>query len=1099
MLVGGDFPHIHNCDCMSKNVSTYLTECIPMYNLTESKKNIYFIENGKQYTIYYSSDNDDTYIFDQNTGTIEFTTEKIIDDMYFEMDENLNNSFIDIAGTQIPLYYMSLNNDDIFNIYISNMDTNDNLFRISDGNFIGLSLTFNIFNLSFTTHSFFDVMAIFIKAFDKFKNPTSKNMLQNSRQIKTMIKTEFNKIYESKKQFVEKIHHLFSYKKKISTLSDVEQSNLLSHKTCEFGDGNKYDTIVQSLVEKFYNICEYLIKLSDAISCDAYKYMFLVSILSYRLNNKLIAGGWAFSEQKIFESLNEHITTYKCDASTFFEKKVTIYEYSMTHYNGFTYANCMENTIFQFLKLLFWNNISKKYDFNMIHKLVKEQYYSQIMYFFTNIQHERTQSYINNWTKFIMFNNVKYNFVKHNYELNATFNNLSMVLKELFIPNIKQDNVEFLNFSLYSYDITINVTINNYDDEVLLTLPYDKFTITLYHDRHASFTNQGNNNIIETIRGLSGNHSSQMFILKVLNDIRLGNVYNIDLYTCDKNIFQWVLLFAIYPTNANNILRKYYTHVEKNLPRAIDDIFSSIYFSQNSNLNTLRLSTYDILKDNTMINKYYYYKFSMYYGTYDKEMMDKMYMKNPATDEKLFDYFLLAKNANESDTLKIFTNPSLFDEYGKFKYFNNGNTLNIIKFIEETRNKRFKFSVFFNKLVLNMENFDNWDVKNTNDNPIWYYVIKSHIFDSLFWTTLSIHKQLFQNWIILNCDNDTKNLWTIFVKSTTAPCSFWENVCSYDLLKQWNYDTWKIIILSGANIPWNTVSEYQDIIGTIGDSFSQILKQQYDSIFWENISKNLKNLNGINWTDILVTDSIKSTIFWERIADAPLISNNWNYEEWVYVIKNISKHDVFWEKISLDQNNFKTWNTKIDFHNINDTSVWQYALKMISNAKFWENVSTNQSNFEYWKCDIGNGRPWIHAILNIKSDLFWNQVLQNTKNFKEWFINNNGFSHWSFAFANIESKKFWMSVSKNSEFVKDWGEKDLATGETICEYGIKNINILEFWKNIYHYDFSIDLKKKIKKNISLLTHKNQHGGNNYKEKYDKYLEKNNILLKIISK
>jgi hypothetical protein len=89
--------------------------------------------------------------------------------------------------------------------------------------------------------------------------------------------------------------------------------------------------------------------------------MFIMSILSYRTNNQYIAGIWKFSLDLILTQLKNML--HKTDKQNSYESLRVlylnisdfppIYNYSTVIYNKKSVGNCMENVIFQIIKLLF--------------------------------------------------------------------------------------------------------------------------------------------------------------------------------------------------------------------------------------------------------------------------------------------------------------------------------------------------------------------------------------------------------------------------------------------------------------------------------------------------------------------------------------------------------------------------------------------------------------------------------------------------------------------------------------------------------------------------------------------------------------------------
>jgi hypothetical protein len=138
--------------------------------------------------------------------------------------------------------------------------------------------------------------------------------------------------------------------------------------------------------------------------------LFLTTLLSYRFKEKLINNTWSFDDNfyynQIFLNYNNYyhnlISSYISNstlAKIYISDKLVLYEYSTVYINENSFPNCMENVIFQFLKILFWNG--DKYDEKVIEKLVINNEQNNILEFFKNINDEKKSEYINKWTDYI--------------------------------------------------------------------------------------------------------------------------------------------------------------------------------------------------------------------------------------------------------------------------------------------------------------------------------------------------------------------------------------------------------------------------------------------------------------------------------------------------------------------------------------------------------------------------------------------------------------------------------------------------------------------------------------------------------------------------
>ncbi len=603
---GGMLPNIKNCPCDSISRNSYFTECIPLYNMISSEKNLVFEENNIIYTIFYNSNDSETYIVNQFDGIIDESQEKtriISEDMSFNDKKNdYVNKILQIDNVKIPLYYMYINNDDVFNILLSS-DSKilKDLFRFTDTKkFVGMSITFNIFNISLFTHTFFDILKIFIFYFNKkdklnlkIKSASlqeKKTLIKKFSQIENDIKKMLLNIYDNKREYLTNIYDLYYYKKKILTKNNDERKNFLdSPINCDennisFSD---YDRIIQSTAQNLVNIADLIHDFSESIDYKQYKYIFLVSLLSYRLKNKTITGGWGFSVKKTCEQLESLFISKVIDkrnTNIFIESVFPpIYEYSMTTFRGITYGNCMENTILQFMKIIFWSIESQRYAINVFSKIIKDKYVDKFTYFFNNIAQEK----------------------------NATFDNLFLACFELFKNdgNISEYNDinkknNFLKEKNQQIGLSvIDISTINYGntDVIKLKTRGREFQITLNHNMHAFFND-----------ALIGNMYS------ILNNISVNANINKTLHAehkiqFDKEIKQLVLLKILFnPENENIYNKLYYDYIYKNDFYLLDNTMKSI-FSDNRNRSDLLDKCTDILFNKDFINKNIVWKHNIKY------------------------------------------------------------------------------------------------------------------------------------------------------------------------------------------------------------------------------------------------------------------------------------------------------------------------------------------------------------------------------------------------------------------------------------------------------------------------------------------------------
>lgn len=294
--------------------------------------------------------------------------------------------------TNIPLYYALINHQNIFDIfahYISNKKSKNDFYtdfmRIYVKKFVAFSLAFNIINVAFFTNKYIDLINLFFK-----------NIRITENDVKLLFETDTNNKLLNLKQFftyVKGIHILpkkcasegcipcqtnffsLNYSENINenNITDKNECYNNIHKLIQFESGTETDIssvyqtnrIIQNFAKFINTLNDDLDDISRIFKFPEYKKIFLMSILKYRLKNRYITGTWAFSDY-IIDSIKTRVELFDAQntyiSNLYLENKPVVYEYLMTTYKNKTYGNCMENTILQILKILFYDDQYDKYN-----------------------------------------------------------------------------------------------------------------------------------------------------------------------------------------------------------------------------------------------------------------------------------------------------------------------------------------------------------------------------------------------------------------------------------------------------------------------------------------------------------------------------------------------------------------------------------------------------------------------------------------------------------------------------------------------------------------------------------------------------------------
>ena len=299
-----------------------------------------------------------------------------------------------------------------------------------------------------------------------------------------------------------------------------------------------------------------------------------------------------------------------------------LYEYDSVTYKNINYGNCMENTIFQFLKVIFWNKENNNYDLNKIKEIINDKHVKFIETLFKNISNEKSLDFINNWTKFITeLPNTKYgiyNFLKpqHQVEINPTLDNLIIALKYLikWNNNNSQNNTYFMNDLITkinkAYKININST--NTTDKLELIFNEKIYIINLNHKKHASF--EGSNNEIKNILILTKYDNAQNTKLnESLISFSNLNAYIIYSYFSEKNELFETYIIKIDKHEKIRLINKFVVIFTKNIQVMNDLInnYQNILESENNDticniiINNIITSTFNynrVKMDELLIN-----------------------------------------------------------------------------------------------------------------------------------------------------------------------------------------------------------------------------------------------------------------------------------------------------------------------------------------------------------------------------------------------------------------------------------------------------------------------------------------------------------------
>ncbi len=536
-------PHIQNEDCIGRitgkkgSRKDLIEKCLPMYAMFTSHINIIDVDYIDY--IQYNPQNRSTYRMDNN-----FMLNKLDDvvKLYISatdhtmniLHEHLDKKF-NYLGIEFPIYYLFVNHIPIFNYIRTKSKILDNIFIYDKTTlrFINMSTHFNIFNIAFLTNKIFHIISLFMKnnldSIDKNYISTEIAKIFNDYSIENMydINTYIRYINYSG-QHKDKIldselaklpqevqnattQHIIDFENKLVVNRSLEEKKL----------SKQY--VLNELTDSFINICKQLNSFTTYI--PNYKILFLTSILSYRLKNKYLSNCWGFCTNKVYDIIIKHVAKDdQLNVNSFKELylplKPDIYEALQVTYREKTYGNCMENTIFQFLKILFWNNSDNKYDNDLIDLIVKKTVADKIKNFFIHIETERTPKFVYDWVKYVTEIPSEYDFISENVELNACLKNLIIFMKYIVKDEFYDaDDSSFLNKIVLRFDEDYSISIKTSTEEDTVNIyMYRNIKMLLFHNRHAYFDGALDDNKTINILDKLNEYPKQISSIKDLVD-----------------------------------------------------------------------------------------------------------------------------------------------------------------------------------------------------------------------------------------------------------------------------------------------------------------------------------------------------------------------------------------------------------------------------------------------------------------------------------------------------------------------------------------------------------------------------------------------------
>lgn len=1068
------------CDFNSR--IDFNNNCLPFLNIQNSNINI-LNWNYTNY-IYFDINNQLNYYFDYKfklnkyLGTLpsENTTYNIKNfDSLINFNFKLNNTI------NVPIYYLYVNkNNNIFDLFISSYiyltnGSENLLFRFNeiDYKFIALTYKFEIFNISLTCNKFFDVFELFlsdINEVSEIKDKLKKIFTLNSEVFNFENLYFLINKYKFKLDAINRKDIEFSKSKRLVINNNSNKSNKrdiikyetnkyepLSNETNFVSNEKIYDELASS-IEKYKRVFKEIEKI-----IPNYTKIFIMSILQNRIKDKFKNGTWTYDSSYIYNYINNYKfkneTTFNFE-NIYLKNKLIIYEYSSVLYKDITYGNCMENTILQFLKILFFNPRIEKMDNYFIKKIINEDVLVEMGNIFNDIGKEKTKIFDEKWVKFVTelperfpkkfieVNNkpLNYIFIKQIVELDSSLVNLITFLR--YVTNVDyetNDNIlnkekNFLNTIVKKINENYSIDIDIGEEKQILNLyVFSNYKMVLDNKKHAHFENAklGNQNIITTniLERIKTDYSSIKDYLSEEENLTLSDIIN---YIC-----------LIYLENPEEGLVKNYI---KNL--TLDKIYDSFSL---------------LFLDNVFLN-----------------LPNKSYM---LLLQKEIEEYLVFNNLNQNLLINTIIKIDVNDYWDKFiNIKNNGKKLyiNWSKNIWITAYKSLYNNGFWKKIV-EEKIYVNWS------NELWNKCI-NNLSNEFFWETIN-YDEISEEWDEINYIEaikylkydkfykyliknkvyeqfTQKKLWIVAVQYIQNNY-FWENIPFKQYFIEWDNDILNIALTSLKNqIFYETIISEKTYKKWDENTWLDVTYKIKNDYFWNNLEYKslLYNWNSNFWISAFI--NININILWKNVIKYK-IYNKWNTEEWNEAIKSL-KNNYFWSNLPFNELNKKWYITHLYWaiFKIETDNFWTYFIENLfynldedfnqlniydKKIDYFKAINNHCNNIIYWnfinetfiKNDVWKYEDWVKGISEIKSDVFWKIIIDN-KIYLKWFniinnLENNTKNLWDVSFMYLKNEYFWENVDYNI-VEKDW---NLNNWLNIINYECTNF----FWKNILEKEY----------------------------------------------
>lgn len=529
--------HVPECDlCVDPTMSetdsetckreNFIKQCVPLLNIKNAGINLLNWDQTGYLWYDYANTDTNAYIINKNFTISPSPSTNNETISYERKTMSYLNSYIG-QKFNIPsirqdkhnpidfdVYYLFVEQKPIFELlfkYIvhtkANIKTIQSIFSIdSNGHFLAMSFKFNIFSVSLLCNKFFEIIPLFLNDYNYTEQELIKHLsivfegfdllslyllIDYYKSSLVQINNKYNSSIGdngNNKEFVDYYNYFFKNVPVTNADTDATKNFYKNSNPFEpianIENGGTMKMTIDKIYKEFVKTIVFLRKIFVELNKLIVNYdkVFLMCVLSFRIREKLIASTWVFDINYYidrivdlsYETDDDRITSMKI-RDVYLRVGPVLKEYTRVVYNGIEFSNCMENTMLQFMKLLFYNNDEAKYDVSIIRSLVRDEMCNDMIDIIENVEYENSTNFDAGWIDFLIKLPAKYQQLTntnienydlkmpdHGMEIKSSIKNFHIILKTVFMDEYYDNNTAvFVNNILRSINPSYTFTMSS--------------------------------------------------------------------------------------------------------------------------------------------------------------------------------------------------------------------------------------------------------------------------------------------------------------------------------------------------------------------------------------------------------------------------------------------------------------------------------------------------------------------------------------------------------------------------------------------------------------------------------------------------------------